>query len=64
MKERVTFIHAADDAPKPSQLELNNDTLRIKSLKAAREQRLTFSLEELPEEVQLSHFGDRHALIH
>ena len=51
MRERITFIHKAEDAFSPDQLQLQNDTLHIKSLKAAREDRLTFSPHELPQEV-------------
>ena len=52
MKERVTFLHGADDALDPKQLLLlQNDSLRLKSLKAAREDRLTLGLDELPQEV-------------
>lgn len=51
MKERVTFIHRAEDAFDPKQLRLENDVLRLESLKAAREDQLTFSLSELPQEV-------------
>ncbi|KAL8843120.1 MAG: hypothetical protein Q9170_000250 [Blastenia crenularia] len=51
MKERITFIHTADEDFDPEQLEVSPDSLHIKSLKAAREERLTFSLEELPDDI-------------
>lgn len=51
MRERVTFVHAPDDAFHPKQLELQNGTLRVKALKAAREDKLTLGLYELPQEV-------------
>lgn len=51
MRERVTFIHAPDDAFDPKQLQLQNDSLLVKSLKAAREDKLTVGLYELPQEV-------------
>lgn len=50
MKKRLTFIHQAGSAIDPSSVHLENDTLHL-SLKAAREDRLTFSLYELPQEV-------------
>ena len=51
MKERITFVHGANDDFKLEQLQLENDALHVKSLKAAREDRLTFGLHELPQEV-------------
>ena len=55
MKERVTFLHGADDALDPKQiLLLQKDSLRVKSLRAAREDRLTLGLDELPQEVSHS----------
>ena len=51
MKERITFVYGAEDAFNPEQLQLKSDTLYVKSLKAAREDRVTASLYELPQEV-------------
>lgn len=52
MRERVTFLHRRlDDTFDPSQLHLQNDSIRLTSLKAAREDKLTFGLYELPQEV-------------
>ncbi len=51
MRERITFIHGINEEFDPSQLRLNSDTLHITSLKAAREDRLTIGLYELPQEV-------------
>ena len=51
MKERITFVHGAEDAFNPDQVQLKSNTLYIKSLKAAREDRVTASLYELPQEV-------------
>ena len=51
MRERITFVHGANDVFKPEQLQLDNNTLHVKSLKAVREDRLTFGLHELPQEV-------------
>lgn len=54
MRERVTFLHHPNDAFDPKQLQLQNDTLRVKALKAAREDKLTLDLYELPQEVSSS----------
>ena len=54
MRERITFVHGAEDAFNPDQIQLKSDTLYIKSLKAAREDRVTASLYELPQEVEES----------
>ena len=51
MRERVTFVHSPEDSFDPSQLRVENDTLHISSLKAAREDRVTFGFHELPQEV-------------
>ena len=51
MRERITFVHGQEDAFNPDQIQLKSDTLYIKSLKAAREDRVTASLYELPQEV-------------
>lgn len=52
MKERTTFLHSADDVLDLEQFELSPNSLQVKSLRAAREERLTFSLEDLPHEVR------------
>lgn len=54
MRERITFVHGAEDAFNPEQLQIRSDTLYAKSLKAAREDRVTASLYELPQEVRES----------
>ena len=51
MRERITFIHGAEDAFDPQQLTVDNKAVEVKSLQAAREHRLTFGLSELPQEV-------------
>ena len=57
MKRRITFIHGPDDQFNPEQLDLQKDSLQVKSLKAAREERWTASLSELPQEVWIAHIG-------
>ena len=63
MKERITFLHHADHAFDPKQLQLQKDSLRVKSLKAARQDRLTLGLDELPQEVSNSQ-AHKASLIH
>ena len=51
MRERITFVHAANGAFEPHQLNVKQEFVRVQSLKAAREDRLTISISELPQEV-------------
>lgn len=53
MKERITFLHGINDEFDPEQLQLDNHTLHVNFLKAAREDRFTFDLYELPQEVPM-----------
>lgn len=52
MKERITFFPNEEDPYEPDQLHVKPTTLRVRSLKAAREDRLTFAFQELPQEVE------------
>ena len=54
MKERVTFVQTAGKDFSPERLRLQGGSLHVKALKAAQEDRLTFGLYELPQEVQLT----------
>ena len=56
MRRRSTFLHDPKLDVDPSQLQLSGDRFRIRGLKAAREERLTFAFNELPQEVKLSKF--------
>lgn len=51
MKQRTTFVHNANEAFDPKQLHVESTSIHVKSLKAAREDRLTIGLYELPQEV-------------
>ncbi|PGH08585.1 hypothetical protein GX51_01104 [Blastomyces parvus] len=51
MKKRITFIHAAEGKFDPEQITVDNDSLSIQSLDAARQDRATFTFNELPQEV-------------
>ena len=51
MRERITFVHGAEDKFDPKQLTVEKNAVQVQNLKAAREDRLTFSFSELPQEV-------------
>lgn len=63
MQERITFVHGPEDPFDPKQLSLRDDTLHVQSLKAAREDRVTLSLYELPQEVQIARLHPRTILM-
>ncbi|KAM7200996.1 PIG-X / PBN1 domain containing protein [Naviculisporaceae sp. PSN 640] len=52
MRERITFVQKLGESLDPSALKVNGDELTGPEIKAAREDRLTFALEELPNELQ------------
>lgn len=55
MKRRVTYITAADAEFDPSkQAILNKDSLSIRGLDAAKEERFTLTSSELPVEVSIT----------
>jgi len=62
MRERITFVHRADDAFRPEQFQLEHDVLHVEALKGAREDQLTFSLSELPQEVCANFLSKRTRL--
>jgi hypothetical protein len=51
MRRRSTFVHHPTLDVDPRQLYVSGDRFVIDNLKAAREERLTFGFNELPEEV-------------
>ncbi len=51
MRQRTTFIQKPSAPFHPSQTTLKRDALAIQALDAAREERLTFSFDELSSEV-------------
>lgn len=60
MRRRSTFIHPVVDVD-PRQLYVSGDRFVLENLKAAREERLTFGFNELPEEViSLEVVGERY----
>ena len=51
MRRRSTFVHDPALDIDPRQLQLAGNVLKIRELKAAREERLTVGFDELPQEV-------------
>ncbi|KAL8908515.1 MAG: hypothetical protein Q9171_005433 [Xanthocarpia ochracea] len=51
MKERITFIHPPDISSHVEYIEGSRHVIQVKALKAAREERLTVSPHELPQEI-------------
>lgn len=51
MKRRTTFFHEGGANFDPSQLSLSSNALEIRDLHAARQERFTFAIDEVPDEV-------------
>ncbi|KAL8927994.1 MAG: hypothetical protein Q9208_002069 [Pyrenodesmia sp. 3 TL-2023] len=51
MKSRITFARSQDTGLAAESIKISSHAIQITSLKAAREERVTVSLQELPEEV-------------
>lgn len=51
MRQRITLLHAPEDAIDPNSVKITSNSLALPLLKAAREDRITFGLEELPQEI-------------
>lgn len=51
MRRRSTFVHDPSVDVDPRQLYVSGDRFVLENLKAAREERLNFGFNELPEEV-------------
>ncbi|CAI6333425.1 unnamed protein product [Periconia digitata] len=54
MKERITYIVQDPDAFSPEQLVVKGDSITLKKVQAAKEQRITVGLDELPTELRKS----------
>ncbi|KAL8846445.1 MAG: hypothetical protein Q9221_008470 [Calogaya cf. arnoldii] len=59
MKERITFVHDPDSDFDAKHFTVVKTSVQTKALKAAREERLTASPHELPQEVRLSSIKPR-----
>lgn len=52
MKRRITFVQRVDAAFDPQQAVLTASSLSVRDLDAAREDRITVGIDQLPEEVR------------
>ena len=52
MRERITFVQKLGESLDPSVLKINGGVIDGPEIQAAREDRLTFAIEELPNELQ------------
>lgn len=53
MRQRITFIHKPEDAIDPKSIKITGNSLATPSLTAAREDKITLALKELPAEIRL-----------
>jgi hypothetical protein len=51
MRQRITYLQEPEDSINPKLLKVAKDSISIEDLKAAREERITFGFEELPQEL-------------
>lgn len=51
MRQRITFLQQPQDAVDPQDIKVSKDSITAKQVKAAREDRVTFSFSELPQEI-------------
>lgn len=51
MRQRITYLHKPEDAIDPKSIKVTSDSLAVSGLKAAREDRITFGFDELPQEI-------------
>src|SRR5271167_1727557 len=61
MRQRITFLHKPEDAIDPKSIKVTNNSLSFSGLNAAREDRISFGLDELPLEIALV-FKQSHEL--
>lgn len=52
MRQRVTFLHKPEDGIDPAVLKVTDSSLAGPELTAAREDRVTLALDELPDELR------------
>lgn len=52
MRQRITFVHKPEDAIDPKSLKVSNNSISIEALNAAREDKVTFSHDDLPQDIQ------------
>src|ERR1700722_16419561 len=54
MRQRITLLHKPEDAIDPNSITVTHNSLTVSWLKAAREDRITFGFDELPQEICLA----------
>lgn len=63
MKRRITLIHRPEDGIDPASVRVEGDAVSGPEVHAAREERLTFRLDELPDDV-VDLLGRRASQLH
>ena len=53
MRQRITFFQHPQDSVDPKLLDVKSNSISTKTLNAAREDRITFGFDELPQELYL-----------
>ena len=54
MRRRITFVQSGQDQIDPKHVQLHKDKLQLQGIRAAREDRITASPHELPQEACFS----------
>lgn len=54
MKTRLTYVYEGDSEFDPAQATVNETSLSIRALKAAKQERILFDYTELPHEVRIT----------
>ncbi|ELR03453.1 hypothetical protein GMDG_06186 [Pseudogymnoascus destructans 20631-21] len=54
MRQRITFVHEPQDGIDPKSIGIHTNTLSVSGLKAAREDHITLSLDELPQDLRVA----------
>jgi hypothetical protein len=51
MRQRITYLQEPQDSVNPKALTVTKDSISTKNLKAAREEKITFGFDDLPQEL-------------
>lgn len=54
MRQRITFVHEPQDGIDPKSISIHTNTLSVTGLKAAREDQIILSLDELPQDLRVA----------
>ena len=54
MRQRITFVHEPRDGIDPESIGIHTNTFSVSGLKAAREDHITLSLAELPQDLRVA----------